>query len=332
MSELHKFIFEGLPVRGSLVRLTDAWQEILRRRAGNTQTGPYASAVSQLLGEMSAAAVLLQGSIQFDGALILQIMGDGPVKVAVTEVQADLGLRSTATLVGTVPADAAVKDLVNAHGRGRCAITLDPKSSAPGRQPYQGIVPLADERGVALARFSDMVEHYMHQSEQLDTVLVLAADDRVAAGLMLQRMPEDGRKTTPDADRPQTAGTPPKTVDDDGFNRLSVLARSLKPEELLTLPADEVLRRLFWDEHLLKFAAADHEPTPHFHCSCSRERVAAMLRQLGRAEADSVLREQGQIEVNCEFCGRQERFDAVDVAHLFAPDASTRQAAAGPVQ
>lgn len=329
MSELHKFIFEGLPVRGSLVRLTDAWREILRRRAANTQTGPYAPAVSQLLGEMSAAAVLLQGSIQFDGALVLQIMGDGPVKVAVTEVQADLGLRSTATLVGDVPAHAALVDLVNAQGQGRCAITLDPRAGVTGRQPYQGIVPLADEAGTPLARVSDMVEGYMRQSEQIETVLVLAADQNAAAGLMLQRLPEDARGT---AAEPKPGGPAPGAVDEDGFNRLSVLARSLKPDELLNLGADAILRRLFWSEHLLRFAPDADAPEPHFHCSCSRERVAAMLRQLGRAEADSVLAEQGQIEVNCEFCGRQERFDAVDVAHLFAGDAAGRQPATGPVQ
>ncbi|TAN09492.1 MAG: Hsp33 family molecular chaperone HslO [Burkholderiaceae bacterium] len=331
MSELHKFIFEGLPVRGSLVRLTDAWQEILRRRTANTQTGSYPPAVSQLLGEMSAAAVLLQGSIQFDGALVLQIMGDGPVKVAVTEVQADLGLRSTATLVGEVPAHAALADLVNAQGRGRCVITLDPRAGLTGRQPYQGIVPLADETGTPLAKLAEMVQYYMRQSEQIETVLVLAANQNAAAGLMLQRLPDDARGQPAAVARKPGTGTAP-AVDEDGFNRLSVLARSLKPDELLTLGVDAILRRLFWNEHLLRFTPTADAPAPHFHCACSRERVAAMLRQLGRAEADSVLEEQGQIEVNCEFCGRQERFDAVDVAHLFAGDAAGRQPATGPVQ
>ena len=128
MSELHKFIFDGLPVRGQLVRLTDAWQEVLRRRAANTQTGAYPPPVAEMLGEMTAAAVLMQSNIKFDGALIMQIFGDGPVKVAVAEVQPDMRLRATASIVGAVPPGARLPEMVNAHGQGRCAITLDPKN------------------------------------------------------------------------------------------------------------------------------------------------------------------------------------------------------------
>ena len=102
MSELHKFLFDGLPVRGMIVRLTDAWTEVLRRRAGNTETGAYPPAVGELLGEMAAAGVLMQSNIKFNGALVLQIFGDGPVKLAVAEVQSDLGLRATATVSGGV--------------------------------------------------------------------------------------------------------------------------------------------------------------------------------------------------------------------------------------
>ncbi|MBK5205744.1 MAG: Hsp33 family molecular chaperone HslO, partial [Polaromonas sp.] len=99
MSELHKFLFDGLPVRGMLVRLTDAWQEILKRRQA---AGGYPAPVMHLLGEMTAAAALMQGNIKFNGALILQIFGDGPVKLAVAEVQPDLSLRATATVTGPI--------------------------------------------------------------------------------------------------------------------------------------------------------------------------------------------------------------------------------------
>ena len=95
MSELHKFLFDGLPVRGMIVRLTDAWTEILRRRASNTSTGAYPAPVSELLGEMAAAGVLMQSNIKFNGALVLQVFGDGPVKLTVAEVQSDLSLRAT---------------------------------------------------------------------------------------------------------------------------------------------------------------------------------------------------------------------------------------------
>jgi molecular chaperone Hsp33 len=113
VSEIHKFLFEGVPVRGVLVRLTDAWTEILRRRAGNSTHGAFPPAVQQLLGEMTAAAILMQSNIKFDGALVLQVLGDGPVKLAVVEVQPGLGLRATATVNGDVAADASLSQMVN---------------------------------------------------------------------------------------------------------------------------------------------------------------------------------------------------------------------------
>jgi molecular chaperone Hsp33 len=100
VSEIHKFLFNGLPVRGCVVRLTDAWVEILRRRASGNLQAAYAEPVQNLLGEMVAAAVLMQSNIKFNGALVLQIMGDGPVKLAVVEVQPDLAFRATATVLG----------------------------------------------------------------------------------------------------------------------------------------------------------------------------------------------------------------------------------------
>ena len=72
-----------MPVRGMLVRLTEAWTEILRVRASNSATGAYPAPVSELLGEMAAAGVLMQSNIKFNGALVLQIFGDGPLRLAV---------------------------------------------------------------------------------------------------------------------------------------------------------------------------------------------------------------------------------------------------------
>jgi molecular chaperone Hsp33 len=315
MSELHKFIFDGLPVRGQLVRLTDAWQEVLRRRAANTQTVPYAPPVAALLGEMAAAAVLMQAGIKFDGALVMQIAGDGPVKVAVAEVQSDLRLRATASVIGAVAPGARLADMVNAHGKGRCAITLDARQRQPGQPPYQGVAALADERGAPLASMAAVIEHYMRQSEQLDTTLVLAADEQIAAGLLLQRLPVQGQGNLSQSHVAREDET------EDDYQRLSILARSLKRDELLGLDTDTILRRLFWEEKLLRFAPLMADAGPRFACPCSRARMAAMLQGLGRAEADSILAEQGQIEVGCDFCGQQQRFDAVDVARLFTPAA-----------
>ena len=310
MSELHKFLFEGLPVRGMLVRLTDAWQEVLRRRQ---TVGAHAPEVRALLGEMAAAGVLMQANIKFNGALVLQVFGDGPVKVAVAEVQPDLGFRVTAKVVGEVPPGARLEALLNVHGQGRCAITLDPKDRFPGQQPYQGVVPLHGDQREPLQQVQQVLEHYMLQSEQLDTRLILAANDEVAAGLLIQRLPVEGSGNL--------EGQAGRRNEDDigiheGFNRIALLAATLTREELLTLRPEQILHRLFWEETLRVF-----EPeTPRFACTCSRERVRNMLRGLGREESDGLIAERGEVEVGCEFCGLQYRFDAVDVGEMFTPE------------
>ncbi len=315
MSELHKFIFEGMPVRGMLVRLTDAWQDILARRAGNSATGAYPQPVRQLLGEMAAASVLMQGNIKFNGALVLQIFGDGPVKVAVAEVQPDFSLRATCTQVGEVSAEASLSQMVNVHNQGRCAITLDPKDRLPGQQPYQGVVPLFGDKGEKLEKLSEVLEHYMLQSEQLDTVLVLAADDQVAAGLLIQRLPIEGEGNL--AGQTDSVQREALLGQSEDFSRIAILAKSLKREELLTLDAPTILHRLFWEEPLARFEPLVGEKGPRFACSCSRERVSQMIRSLGTAEVESILAEQGQVEVGCDVCGAQYRFDPVDAAGLF---------------
>ena len=315
MSELHKFLFDGLPVRGAIVRLTDAWQEILQRRAVNTSTGPYPLPVQEMLGEMTAAGVLMQSNIKFNGALVFQISGDGPVKLAVTEVLTNLSVRSTVTMIGDLPADATLTDMVNVHGKGRCAITLDPKDRQPGQQPYQGVVPLVDVDGQPLQSMAAILQQYMRQSEQLDTVLVLAANDKVAAGLIVQRMPIKGEANL--AAGAQNTEEVDQIGLNEEYNRIAHLAASLTRDELLNLDVETILHRLFWEEKLLRFVPEDGEGGPHFACTCIRERVGNMLRSLGQEESDSILEEQGMIEVGCEFCGQQYRFDAVDVAHLF---------------
>jgi molecular chaperone Hsp33 len=164
-----------------------------------------------------------------------------------------------------------------------------------------------------------VVEHYMRQSEQLDTTLVLAADEQVAAGLLIQRLPVQGQDNLSQSSvaREDDAG---EAAEDD-YQRIAILAKSLKREELLGLDADTILRRLFWEENLMRFEPHAGAQGPRFACSCSRDRVSAMLKGLGQHEAEDILKEQGQIEVGCDFCGQQERFDAVDVGRLFTPAA-----------
>ena len=310
MSQLHKFLFEGLPVRGILVQLTDVWQEILKRRAENLDTGAYPEPVRHLLGEMTAAAVLMQSNIKFNGALVMQIFGDGPLKLAVVEVQPDLGVRATAKVVGDLDGAQTLSTMVNVKNEGRCAITLDPLTKLPGQQPYQGVVPLFDDRRNKLDKFSEVLQHYMLQSEQLDTTLVLAADDKTAAGLLIQRLPIKGEGNL--AAKASMADEDEIGRNED-YNRISILAASLKNEELLQLDADTILRRLFWEEKLIRLETL----APSFACSCSRDRVSNMIRSLGADEVDSILSERNDVEVGCDFCGQQYRFDAVDAAQIF---------------
>jgi molecular chaperone Hsp33 len=291
---LQKFLFEGAPVRGELVELSATWQHVLAHRA-------YPKAVQTLLGEMLAAAALLSANLKFNGVIVMQIHGDGPVKLLVVECDADLHMRATAKLVnGAVIDDTAqLPELVNAGGNGRFVITLDPKDKLPGQQAYQGIVPL-DGDSVAT-----VIEHYMLRSEQLDTRLWLAADATVSRGLLLQKLPNHGGTETPVGDELET------------WDRSVMLASTLKPAEMLGTDIDTLMRRLFWEENIRVF-----EPKhPQFQCSCNREKVGNMLKMLGQAEIDEALTELGKLEIDCDFCGQHYAFDRVDCAQLFAVEA-----------
>jgi molecular chaperone Hsp33 len=297
---LLKFLFKAAPVRGGLVRIEEAWQQMVALH-------DFPPVVTRLLGEMVAAGALLATSIKFNGALVMQVHGDGPVKLLVVECLPDLAIRATATIADTpIAADASMRDMINRNGRGRFAITLDPRDALPGQQPYQGIVPLDGET------MADVLQAYMRQSEQLETRLWLAASEHVSAGLLLQSLPAEG-------------GTA-QAGDHDAWDRAVTLAHTITSEELLTLGAEDVLRRLFWQESL------EHYPpmSPHFACTCSRERIGRMLVSLGREEVDSIIDEQGTVTVTCDFCSRQYTFDPVDVTQLFTsgqtaePDAASR--------
>ena len=302
--ELHKFLFEGLPVRGVLVRLDRGWKDLVGRRKE-----PLAPAVRDLLGQMTAAGVLMQANIKFNGALIFQVMGDGPLKLAVAEVQPDMSFRATAKTRGEVGEGTSLQQMLNVHGQGRCAITLDPKDRLPGQQPYQGIVPLSGPEGQPLEKLSEVLQHYMRQSEQLDSTLVLAANGDVAAGLLIQRLPIEGEGNL---EAGAVSGIAREEMED-AYNRISMLAATLTSDELLTLDTDTILRRLFWEETMRCF-----EPqSPRFACTCSRERVGRMLLGLGRQEVDEILAELGGVEIGCEFCGNHYVFDPVDVGELF---------------
>lgn len=246
----------------------------------------YPAAVAAQLGQGLAAVMLLSGTIKFKGSLIMQVQSAGPLKLLVAQATDQRTLRGLAQWQAQVPAG----DLLDTYGEGRLVITAE----APNGERYQGIVAL---QGSGLA---EAIGNYFQQSEQLATRLWLACDGEHAAGLFLQRLP----------------GQAP--VDSDGWERLGALADTVRAEELTGLPAAELLRRLFNEEQLRLF-----EPEPvAYRCGCSRERIETVLRAMGEAELQELLHSEGRISADCEFCGREYLFDAVDVAALFVDGGS----------
>jgi len=295
--QLQRFMFDKAPVRGEFVSLQQTWQDVLARR-------DYPAPVRTMLGEMMAAAALLSANLKFDGALVIQIYGDGPVRMLVVQCNSDLTMRATAKLsagADIIRDDATFADLVNVGGAGRCAITLDPHDKQPGQQTYQGVVPLTDENDAPIVTIAEVLEHYMRHSEQLDTRLWLAANGEHAVGMLLQKLPLQGGHVTPGE------------IDADAWDRVCALGGTIKAAEMLSVDGDTLLHRLFWEETL---QGADSSPT-RFACTCSRDKVGGMLTMLGREEVEGILAEKGEIEVHCEFCNQRYAFDAIDAAQLF---------------
>jgi molecular chaperone Hsp33 len=272
---MRPFLMEHLHIRGELVHLDSTWREALQRRR-------YPPAIRSLLGEAMAAAALLTGTIKLEGRLNMQILSSGPLRSLVVQCSSDLGLRGLASW----QEEPMGGDLQQLCPGAILAITLEPQRG----HRYQGLVELA---GSSLA---GALEHYFAQSEQLPTWLTLAADEERAAGLLLQEQPGALRSG------------------EDSWNRIASLAQTLTEQELLSLDAETMLRRLFADDDVRVFQA---EPLS-FRCSCSRERTVAVLLALGRADAEALLAEQGAVQMSCEFCGHPFRFDPVDVAAVFA--------------
>ncbi|MDE2090649.1 MAG: Hsp33 family molecular chaperone HslO [Gammaproteobacteria bacterium] len=271
---LRRFIFEKLPVQGRHVHLDASWRAVLERQE-------YPSPVRALLGEAMAAMTLLSATLKFDGVITLQLRGNGPVHLLVVQCTSRLSLRGLARWHGELP-DSNFQQLL---GDGRLAITIEPANG----ERYQGIVPLEGETLAAC------LECYFQRSEQLPTRLWLTADKESAAGMLLQVIPERERNL-------------------DAWQHVTVLAETITSKELETLPAQELLQRLYHEEDVMLF-----EATPvAFRCQCSRERIETTLRSLGADEMHSILREQGKVHVDCEFCGRRYEFDEVDIAALLS--------------
>lgn len=272
-------------IRIQAVTLQETWRKIKDRH-------PLLDAAPLgLLGEMSAASALLSASLKYEGSVTLQIHGDGPVRLAVAECNAEQGIRATIDLAQEEPKPLSptseptgLREMVNQSGLGRFSLILDPKQ--PNQQPYQGIVSFTGES------LADAIESYMSQSEQLPSRLWLFCDGEKAAGLLLQQMPD---------------------TEEEAWQTACMLASTVEPQEMLKEPLQDVLHKLFWEMS----ARLLEERTPRFECPCTRARVGRMLNTLGIEEVESILEEQGEVEVRCNFCNWAYRFDAVDCARLF---------------
>lgn len=294
---LQRFLFENAPIRGEIVHLNASWQEIIKRH-------DYPDSIKNILGEMAAATVLLSSTLKFNGSLITQIQGDGPLSMAVVESTSQRTLRAIAQWRG----DVENKTLLQLTGRATLFMTIDPDIG----ERYQGIVDISS------GDIAKALEDYMARSQQLQTRIWLSADASQASGMLLQKMPGtsfDLADYDYDYDHDYDGD-----YDADIWNRVTQLGNTLKPEELTALPFRNLLHRLYHEEDVRVF-----EPEPvAFRCTCTRERVRGVLRMLGHGEINDILSEQGRVGVNCQFCNHYYEFDPVDVEELFATDIKGR--------
>ena|SRR5690554_1441785 len=278
---LTRFLLPHAGVRGVRVHLSDTWAQIRAR------TDEVPSEASGLLGEAAAAAALFTAHVKVDGRLTVQLRGEGALRTLFAECTADGNLRGIVRLAEgarTIP-----RDLRRAGPGATLAITIENPGLGGRSEPvrYQGLVELAS------ASLAGAFEDYFRRSEQLPTRILLAADGEAAAGLMLQQLPgADG--------------------DADGWNRAGALFDTLAPAELLAWDGDALLRRLFHEESPESMGGR----ALRFGCSCSRDRVAAVLQALGREEANAAVIE-GAATIRCEFCGETWRFGQSDIDALF---------------
>lgn len=272
---LQRFLFKDTQIRGEIVRLNDAYDAIVVRH-------PYPLPVQQFLGQALAASALLSATIKFAGRLTLQIQGDGPINLLVVQSDEKFHIRGLAKW----QTDNVTDNFASAFGTGQLAITIAPTEG----ERYQGIVGLNSE-GLA-----NSLETYFHQSEQLPTCLCLFANEKAAAGILLQAMPADTSE-----DRYQF------------WEHLIQLTRTLTAEELLTLSNQTILKRLYHEEDVILFESE----AVAFRCDCSVEKIERALVVLGEQEVNDILKANQLVTVTCEFCHYHYNFDKADVAKIF---------------
>ena len=290
---LLRFLLPAAGVRGVAVRLDETWRTMASR-------AEYPPAIAELLGEAAAAAALFTGHAKVDGRLSVQLRAQGALRTLFAECTAAGTLRGIAQFDPDAPPPS--RDLRALGDDTVLAITIE-NPSLGGRDPvrYQGLVELAADN------LGEAFEGYFRQSEQLPTRLLLACDGERAAGLMLQKLPGD-------------------EGDLDGWIRAGALFETLGREELLALAPTDIVHRLFHEES----PDAMGEKPLRFACSCSQERVAAMMVSLGADEAGAAVEAGGgEAQVRCEFCGQEYRFTQEQVDGLFRTFAAELPAAPG---
>ncbi|MBI2275792.1 MAG: Hsp33 family molecular chaperone HslO [Dechloromonas sp.] len=288
-SFVRRFLFEGLDIRGAIVHLGEAWQQM---QAGRD----YQPTVAQLLGETAAVTALIAGQLKQPGRLTLQLRGNGPIQLLVMDCNEQLQMRGMARS-NPVVLPAPVQELLGAAQGGQLMMSLDMPDA---RQPYQSFVPMVGDSIAAI------FEHYLEQSEQQPSRLFATAAPKAAACLFLQKMPDADQR------------------DPDGWHRISQLASTVKPAELLELDAESLLTRLF-HEDMAQHGIRLYDPLPVvYHCPQDWTKVRDMIRSLGREDAEIILAEHGEILIKDDICNHEYRFSAADVAVLF--DSTTGQA------
>ncbi len=277
----HRFILEKANVRGVLVRLNETWREVLSR-------AEYPLNVQQVLGHAMVAVPLMASTIKFSGKLTLQARGTGPVNLLVVQGNADGGQRGLARWKSEPPLT-PISEIF-----GDATLTIQIESGKEG-EVYQGVVQAEGEF------LQDTLASYFEDSEQLPTKMLLVCSEGRAAGMMLQQLPLE------DADTDER---------DDDWNRVNLLAETIGQEEMLEKNSVELLRHVFAEDDVRVF---DPEPL-HFECGCSRARTAALIEGVGYEEAITILKDQGEIEITCEFCNSKNVFDSIDVEAIFRGD------------
>ncbi len=277
--QLHRYLFENHSVRGELVTLKETYQHILENH-------DYPQPVQTLLGEMLSATCLLTAILKLEGDITVQLQGDGPLTLAVINGNNRQEMRGVARVTGDITENMSLKEML---GKGVMVITITPDEG----ERYQGVVALEGET------LTDFLENYFRQSEQLPTRLFIRSGTHegkpAVGGMLLQVLPAEN------ADR-------------DDFDHLAQLTATIKAEELFDLPANEVLYRLYNQEEVTLFGAQD----VIFRCTCSRERSIDALLSVSQEELESILAEDGHIDIHCDYCGSHYLFDSMDVQALRA--------------